>query len=111
MTADSALHPPPPTPTLAGTLERARYSLLESVSKVNISLCSRRNICVWVRGRVGGSPAAPRARSESIATAAVGPCGQGLGEGVEDESVCKEARSANAPTQFTCFIDEFNKLA
>ncbi len=34
-----------------------------------------------------------------------------LGEGVEDESVCKEARSANAPTQFTCFIDEFNKLA
>ena len=34
-----------------------------------------------------------------------------LGEGVEDESVCNEARSANAPTQFTCFIDEFNKLA
>jgi hypothetical protein len=36
---------------------------------------------------------------------------ESLGEGVEDESVCNEARSANAPTQFTCFIDEFNKLA
>ena len=36
---------------------------------------------------------------------------ESLGEGVEDVSVCNEARSANAPTQFTCFIDEFNKLA
>jgi hypothetical protein len=36
---------------------------------------------------------------------------ESLGEGVEDVSVCNEARSTNAPTQFTCFIDEFNKLA
>ncbi len=34
-----------------------------------------------------------------------------LGEGVEVVSVCEEARSANAPTQFTCYIDEFHKLA
>jgi hypothetical protein len=33
-----------------------------------------------------------------------------LGEGVEVVSVCEEARGAIAPTQITCFIDEFNKL-
>ncbi len=36
---------------------------------------------------------------------------ESLGEEVEVVSVCEEARSANAPMQFTCFIDEFNKLA
>ncbi len=35
---------------------------------------------------------------------------ESLGEGVEDVSVCNEARSAISPTRFTCFIDEFNKV-
>jgi hypothetical protein len=36
---------------------------------------------------------------------------ESFGEGVEDVSVCNEALCADVPTQFTCFIDEFNKLA
>jgi hypothetical protein len=36
---------------------------------------------------------------------------ESLGEGVKDVSLCNEAQRTNASTQFTCFIDEFNKLA
>ncbi len=56
--------------------------------------------------RIFRTQGSPRVRS-----AALDNWLESLGVGVEDKSVCNEARSANVLTQFTCFIDEFNKLA